>query len=436
MISVIFEILSNLIDAIIIIYFITKFNHASFRHNYFAFPAILAIFALSLFSDRLFPGFTVVPMIALFIFTSSYALLISRKHYVRAIFSACIFEVSYMLISSFLYMAISMFVQDFDIIMQSSNSGSISRYLYIVLGKLSLFMVLKLFLVIFRKNNITVITNGLLTFLFTFITLLGLGAAMVLTALPNAQEIQNQILLIVIAFISANVLLYILLWQVQKLQQHKYELKLLEKRMEAQEAHYKEISTIYANARKIQHDISKHLTVVSYYLKENSLAASQKYLQEVLAEAENNRPSFHSGNTILDCLLQAKIDALKDVQIKIAGYAGDFSDIKETDLTCLIGNIIDNAIEGVSDVPEKRIELYFNQKNNARIIICQNTVSHSVLASNPSLLTTKSQKDEHGLGHKIIAKIVADYNGMLDYYEEDGMFGVQVILPMPPPKSN
>lgn len=432
MISLLFELGANLFDAIIAIYFLTKFNYASFRKNYFAIPAFIAILGFAFVGDYLFPGFTLLPMIALFIFTSCYALLISRKHYIRAIFSACIFVVSYMLISSLLYMIISMFVQDFDLIIQSSNSGSISRYIYIILGKLSLFMVLKLFLVIFRKNNISVITSGILTFLFTLITLLGLGATMVLTALPNAQKIQNQILLIVLAFIAANILLYILLWQVQKLQQHKYELMLLEKRMEAQEAHYKEISTIYANARKIQHDIMKHLTVVSYYLKENNLVDGKKYLQEVLTQVESNHPSFHSGNTVLDCLLQAKMDTLKNIQLKIAGYAGDFSDIKETDLTCLIGNVLDNAIEGVANISEKRIELYFNQKNNARIIICQNTVNHSVLESNPELQTTKSSKEEHGLGHKIIAKIVNDYNGILEYFEENGMFGVQIILPKPP----
>ena len=34
-----------------------------------------------------------------------------------------------------------------------------------------------------------------------------------------------------------------------------------------------------------------------------------------------------------------------------------------------------------------------------------------------------------GYGHKIVEKIVKDHRGMIDYFEEGDMFGVQIILP-------
>ena len=70
------------------------------------------------------------------------------------------------------------------------------------------------------------------------------------------------------------------------------------------------------------------------------------------------------------------------------------------------------------------------KQNSNRIIICKNTVAKSVLAENSSLKSTKQTGDAHGYGTKIVAEIVAKYHGMIDYYEEFDLFGVQIILPV------
>lgn len=95
-----------------------------------------------------------------------------------------------------------------------------------------------------------------------------------------------------------------------------------------------------------------------------------------------------------------------------------------------MGNILDNAIEAIAPLERKKIELLFLKQNSNRVIICKNTIAESVLAKNKDLNSTKTADGTHGYGHIIINKIVQDYNGMVEYFEEDGMFGVQVILPM------
>lgn len=197
------------------------------------------------------------------------------------------------------------------------------------------------------------------------------------------------------------------------------------------ETRYKELNEIQFNVRKMRHDMKQHLTVISGYLQDEKIDDCQGYLREVLDEAETIRTPYRSGNAVLDYLVSTKLDSLKDTRVLVTGNAGDFSDIKDTDLSRLVGNILDNAIEGTADAPEKRIELYFHRENDNRVILCRNTVAQSVLKNNPNLQSTKPDKEEHGMGSKIIAKIVEDYNGILQYFEEDGMFGIQVILPIP-----
>ena len=87
--------------------------------------------------------------------------------------------------------------------------------------------------------------------------------------------------------------------------------------------------------------------------------------------------------------------------------------------------MIDNAVEAEQKIDEenRRIELHFLSRNQTRIIVCKNTISESVLKSNPKLRTTKGDAGGHGLGHKIVRETAVNYS------EEDGMFCVQILLP-------
>ena len=45
------------------------------------------------------------------------------------------------------------------------------------------------------------------------------------------------------------------------------------------------------------------------------------------------------------------------------------------------------------------------------------------------LRSTKSSSELHGLGHQIVESKVNKYNGIIDYFEDEDMFGVQIMLP-------
>ena len=103
------EMLISLFDAVLCVYFISRFNGASFspRKNLIALGAILVIFGFSVINDLFLEGFNVIGTIIFLALYIGYALLVSNKKYVRAIFSACIFEIAFVLLSTILYFVIS-----------------------------------------------------------------------------------------------------------------------------------------------------------------------------------------------------------------------------------------------------------------------------------------------------------------------------------------
>lgn len=422
----------SLFDAIICVYFISKFNHASFspRKNKFIIPALIILFAFSIVNDLFLQGFSVLGTIIFLVLYIAYALSVANKKYIRALLSACIFEIVFVLLSSLLYLIITLIIKDYDQLAQGSNG--FFRYAYVLIHKITLFIVLKIILMAFKLDNAIETKQGIIAFLFSFATVLGLGATMYLASVVESERIQGQTMVITIAFIFANVALYILIYQMQRYQENKYELKLLQEKIAFEEARHNDAATIWSNIRKVQHDIKHHLSIVSGYLDDNNIEECKSYVKELLPHASNIGNLITSDNTILDYLINAKLTPLKDTQIVISGSIGDLSDIKELDFVCLMGNILDNAAEAVQKikkVSERRIELLFLRQNSNRIIICKNTIERSVLQTNKDLKSTKDNNDTHGFGTKIIAKIVSDYGGMVDYFEEFNMFGIQVVLP-------
>ena len=140
----------------------------------------------------------------------------------------------------------------------------------------------------------------------------------------------------------------------------------------------------------------------------------------------------HTDNPTLDYLINTKIPNDGSVKVIVSGYADVFNDIDEGDFASLIGNMLDNAFEAVSQIKtpiEKQVELHFLHKNQNRMIICRNTIEKSVLADNEKLDSTKNGPN-HGLGHIIIDTIATKYNGFVAYTERDNLFCVQVTLPM------
>lgn len=210
-----------------------------------------------------------------------------------------------------------------------------------------------------------------------------------------------------------------------------FEKRLLNEKKRFEEARQSDAEAIWANIRKVRHDMKQHLIVLSCYLQEGKTDACAAYLEELLGKVEKMGNLIQSGNGVLDYLINSKLGNLSDTEVVIAGSVNDLSDIAHRDLASILGNLLDNAVEGIADAPEKRIELHFATEHSNRILICKNTVPSSVLAANPRLLSTKGGGTHLGLGTRIIRETVARYNGMTDFFEDQEMFCVQIVLPMP-----
>lgn len=433
MIYSIAEIIATIFDVVYFLWFIPSFLHTKFylqKKWTFVFPTLVLL--VDLVFDRILPGFDLLAMSIGLILAVLYALCICDKKWFRAILSAF----SYVLVIMFGGSAI--FVV-FSIVPEFSNAtnevmqgnASFARIIYLAFARISQFVFYQIILLAFRKTDNLDRKNGIFVLLYSLATMLGLGALMSIAASDTDGKSRGAAALVLLVLILSLLSVFIMTRQVMKMQRKEYEYKLLQEKMNAEKARAEDADAIWENIRSVRHDMRNHFTVIKGKLREGDVKSCEEYIDEIYPTIESMGNLVHTGNAIIDYLINTKFSRNKEIQIIVSGYAEIVKDIEDADLASLLGNVLDNAFEAVekiADSANKRIELYFLKQNQNRIILCKNSIEHSVLQSNKELHSTKKGKD-HGLGHRIVAAVAEKYGGFVEYLENNGMFCVQIILP-------
>lgn len=211
----------------------------------------------------------------------------------------------------------------------------------------------------------------------------------------------------------------------------KYELDSYKWQMEEITKQEEEIRTLHQNTRKLKHDMRNHLLVVSSYIENEDYESARNYISDILEKLNAVRSYVETGNSLLNHILNGKLEIAREAGIDVKVEIGkvSFERMKGIDFSAVFSNAIDNAIERElqEDKKELVIRVYDNKGYDAFSV--KNRIAKSVLEANPNLESTKSDASKHGFGVKQIKEIVEGYEGFTDFYEEDGMFIVNVFVP-------
>lgn len=428
MIHTIIEIIATISDVAFLAWFVSCYHSVSVWKKTRALIWVAIFLVYQLFVDAVFPAFDMIALIGVVIVSVGYSITLQRKPLVKAIFAAFLYLIVIMLTGNLVYSVFSVAIDDIDVVIQGSDSYL--RVIYLLVCKLMHFASYRLLLKIFGKDRTLDWKNGVLSFLFTIATAFALGFLMKLAVSNPSDEVEVLVLILAALLILMNVILYLMIYQVQSLLKSRYDLMLIQERMTSEKSRVEEVSLIWNNIRQVKHDLKNHFSVLKGHLNDGDIVSCQKFVSQLSGTIESMGNLIQSGNSVIDYLINTKLSTLDNVEVLISGYVGNYADIEDVDLACILGNILDNAIEAQDHVVSpKRIELLFLHKNSNRMIICKNTIKESVLQKNQKLKTTKESSELHGMGHQIVETTVKKYNGLIDYFEKDDMFGVQIVLP-------
>ncbi len=132
-------------------------------------------------------------------------------------------------------------------------------------------------------------------------------------------------------------------------------------------------------------------------------------------------------------VLKKKLAEEKKIPMKISAFVKEDIQVEALDLCSLFCNLLDNAIEACDRINDPQIKKYVTVSADCRsgylILKVRNSSEHSPEMINGIFQTSKLEdKQLHGLGLKLVKKIVDMYAGKLEISDEKGSFMVTAIL--------
>lgn len=182
----------------------------------------------------------------------------------------------------------------------------------------------------------------------------------------------------------------------------------------------------------LRHDMKHHLNELSIIAARNQDREVINYIQDMYTYFGNPHEYIKSGNNEVDSLINYMLNKAENVLEKVE-YEVNVPkelEIRLFDLTIVIGNLLENAIDAAKDSREKWMEVSVNFEQGMLFIRIRNSYGNAVQKKGDIYITTKKKTQEHGIGLQNVRKVVDNYKGEIQISDQNNIFDVKLILYM------
>ena len=234
-------------------------------------------------------------------------------------------------------------------------------------------------------------------------------------------------MVIIIMTITSNILMFKMFFKVIDTLSDNYEKEMLLQEAEAKEQYYQEIEQSNREVRKIKHDLKNMLLAICGKSKKQNEISEEIY--KIVKELDESDKKRYTSNVVINTIINHKISQAKNLEIKtdvnIKVSKAIHLDYKDAGI--LLGNILDNAIEACEKIKKKerwiKIDMFHN-KNTLFIEVCNSKGKELTNISKSS----KSDAHNHGIGISSIKAITKKYDGYVEFIDKGEEFEADVSL--------
>lgn len=195
-------------------------------------------------------------------------------------------------------------------------------------------------------------------------------------------------------------------------------------RREREQEQLEGLMDMYRVSREInhwRHDMLAELGVLYRMQKNGKYTEVEAYLEK-LCSGLRDYPELpqSTGNEGLDAALMKIIFKCREKGIRFCYVVlGKPERMDSVVLGNLLDNLLSNGMEACQNlVGTREMELVVREQGEGLEICLENSIGESVLENNPKFVSHKQDRERHGFGMESICRIVEEYDGSYEYWEE------------------
>lgn len=242
----------------------------------------------------------------------------------------------------------------------------------------------------------------------------------------------DTVLVCTVFLVFVNLVVIVLIDWLEENARYREESLALNEKLHAQAESIEALGNAYAVQRRQTHDYTAHLVSLYGYLQQGDYRRAEDYTRELISQQTDRVLAVNTHHAALDALFNQKAFVAGKQGIDLRFVVSDLSglEIRVSDLTVVISNLMDNAIEACARLPRDQREIEVRAILEETFLFSVRNRSLPVTIVDGTIPSTKPDPSMHGYGLANVRTILAQYSECYhDMTYKNGWFSYVVELP-------
>ena len=182
--------------------------------------------------------------------------------------------------------------------------------------------------------------------------------------------------------------------------------------------------------RIFRHDMKNKLSALYTMAQKGQDEKLMSHLEELTDVCNKTKEYAHSGNITIDSIINYKLQKAEEKRIKVTAdiIVPMELTVATFDIAVVLGNLLDNAIEAVTYVEDRWIDIRAKYTKGRFIIEINNSYDGTLLRMPEGIVSRKEDKENHGMGIKSVEMTLEKYDGALQITQDGAKFTAKVLM--------
>jgi signal transduction histidine kinase len=305
----------------------------------------------------------------------------------------------------------------------------IGHYLLLFFAKLLYLIIAELILSIKKKTRIKLKISEWIVIICLFSSSL-IAEIYLLNSTELTNTIAPDLMIYAANILVIDILTLYLFISLNLKNEKERSLSLLRFSESAQSQYLEKMKNHTLEMKKIRHDIMKYLDITAELVESGKSEKALSYIKELQEKfSSSNYHLVTTASDILSATLNLKYSECLDKNIKCTyQIVGDICGIKDTDISIMLYNLLENAIEACEGQESPFIDVKICDNKAYVMILIRNSLKDNGVEINDTHTTTKTDKEMHGFGLLTVSDIVKTYNGLMNISRDENIFIADIRL--------
>ncbi|MCI8783646.1 MAG: sensor histidine kinase [Dorea sp.] len=227
------------------------------------------------------------------------------------------------------------------------------------------------------------------------------------------------------------VLIYFLFYAVARAFVEKQKTEIANQMLSVQGAQYQQLLRNVEENSRIRHDFRHQLIVISELVGQKEYGKLKEYVGKYIddGQAEMKLYSYSAAQNALISYYES-ICQRRGIRTEFSVSLPKKLPVSDQDFCVMLGNLLENAMEGVRDMKEPYISLRIRQAASRMLAIRVENPYQGELRKEGGHYRS-SKRDGLGQGLESVNMIAMKYEGIMEILTEDQVFTVKILLQVP-----